>query len=114
MAAAVAALIGGSVATTPIASPADARAGSVTAGDPAQELDWQPCHLDRTTETGTVFECAELLVPLDYDRVGGGRIVDGGAERGNDDLISIALVPRSNWRASQPGGGDPGESGRPG
>ncbi len=46
--------------------------GPVTSEDLAQDLDWQACYQELTDATGTVFECASLIVPLDYDTLDDG------------------------------------------
>ena len=59
----------------------------------AQDLDWQPCHHDVTAQTGAIFECARVLVPLDYDKVEVDRFTgDDEDPEDEDDVIGIALV----------------------
>jgi len=61
--------------------PASAEGGDrPTSEDLAQDLDWQPCYPERSAETGVVFECADILVPLDYDVIR------------RDRLLTVALV----------------------
>ena len=40
-----------------------------TSEDIAQKLDWTACNKEESEQTGTLFECANLVVPLDYDDI---------------------------------------------
>ncbi len=62
-------------------SPVSAEGGDrPTSEDLAQDLDWQPCYPERSAQTGVAFECADILVPLDYDVIR------------RDRLLTVALV----------------------
>lgn len=97
----VAVVFGVVAATLALSAPAADAEGATGGGDRsealAQELDWQPCYAEVSAETGASYECAELLVPLDYDDVGRRRHPNrwehgrrGGGR--SYDRISIALV----------------------
>lgn len=68
------------------ASPQSSDRSPVTSEDLAQDLNWQACNQELTEATGTVFECASIKVPLDYDTL--------------DDFIELPLV---RIPASDPG-----------
>lgn len=60
-----------------------------TSEDLAQELDWRPCYPERTAETGVIFECADLVAPLDYDWI---RRGDSRWRERSHRTITVALI----------------------
>ncbi|MEM9562114.1 MAG: alpha/beta hydrolase [Actinomycetota bacterium] len=109
-------------------SPSSARTGyphHPTSEDLAQDLAWEPCFEEVTVETGTTFECADVLVPLDYDRIDL-DLFDGGPLEGHPPYgdnqfrglateVAMIRIPATDPEARQgsilfnPGG--PGGSG---
>ncbi len=57
-----------------LAAVAPAQAAEVTSEDLAKPLRWQPCFEEETEFTGVAFECADIRVPLDYDRPFGSTV----------------------------------------
>jgi pimeloyl-ACP methyl ester carboxylesterase len=55
-----------------VVGPADA--SEVTSEDLAKPLRWQVCFEDEAAFAGVVFECADIRVPLDYDRPFGSTV----------------------------------------
>ena len=54
------------IAVSPAAAD-DERRDKPATDDIAQELDWTACYQERTEQTGIPFECADVVVPVDYD-----------------------------------------------
>jgi pimeloyl-ACP methyl ester carboxylesterase len=84
----------------------------LTSDDVAQDLDWQPCYEDETSQHGTPFECATLTAPLDYDEISPTQWARGGGRTIGVALIRIPAADPANRMGailSNPGG--PGGSG---
>ncbi|MGI9597963.1 MAG: alpha/beta hydrolase [Acidimicrobiales bacterium] len=60
--------------TAILSSVAPVEARTVTSEDLKKPLRWKVCNEDLSAEVGSVFECAKIRVPLDYDRPFGSTV----------------------------------------